>query len=68
MFVARSYLEVKVGERVYQLIVPPEAPLQELLEVLGSVTRDVIQLLNELSKAQEVKEEPVKELEEAFNG
>jgi len=50
MFRAKSYLEVKVGERVYQIMCNDDSPLSELIDVLDMVKKQVQGVLEEIEK------------------
>lgn len=59
MFKAKSYFEAKIGERVYQLICDSEAPLQELIDLLEMVKKQLQESLDaalaQQKKSQEEK-------------
>ena len=50
MFRAKSYLEIKVGERVYQIMCNDDSPLSELIDVLDMVKKQVQGVLEEIEK------------------
>ena len=51
----QTVLEVKKGERIYQLSLSSESPLGELFDVLMEMRGFVIERLQEASKAEIVK-------------
>ena len=51
----QTVLEVKKGERIYQLSLSSERPLGELFDVLMEMRGFVIERLQEASKAEIVK-------------
>ncbi len=61
MLKTHAQLEVKVGERVYQLNLPSDAPLGEVHDVLFQMRSYVIDKINEAQKVdapKEVSKEP----------
>jgi len=53
MFKQKSYLEIKIGDRSYQLIVDSDSPIQELIDILGIITKNAQKLLDESLKEKE---------------
>mgnify|MGYP001606330593 CR=1 FL=1 len=54
MFKAKSSLQIAAGERCYQFICDPDAPLTEVIEVLKKISQDVQVILDEaLAKAKD---------------
>lgn len=54
MFLAKALHEVKIGQRVYQFLCDHDAPLKELVDVLGIVQRNAQEMLD---KAESKKKE-----------
>ena len=52
-----AQLEVKIGERVYSLNLPSEAPLGEVHDALFRMRSYVVDKINEAIKADQPKEE-----------
>ncbi len=58
-----AQLEIKIGERVYQLNLPSEAPLGEVFDALFQMRSYIVGRINDAQKSDEKKEqvsEPVK--------
>ncbi len=61
MLKTHAQLEVKIGERIYQLSLPSDAPLGEAHDALFQMRSYVVQKINEAQEADKPKEqEPVK--------
>lgn len=56
MFQSKSYLSVKIGERDYQLICDTNSPIQELIDVLGIISKNAQKILDG-ALAEAAKEE-----------
>ncbi len=63
MLKQHATLEVKIGERVYQLHLPSDCPLGEVHDALFKMRSFVVSKINDAQKADEPKDEvsePVK--------
>lgn len=65
MFKAKSLLHVAAGERSYQLICDPEAPLTEIIDVLNQISAQVKVILDEAMAKMKESEVTEAILEEA---
>lgn len=52
-----TILEVKVGERVYQMLCSSDSPLGELFDTLSAMRSHVAQIIIEQSKEKETQED-----------
>lgn len=57
MLKTHAQLEVKIGERIYQLNLPSDAPLGEAHDALFQMRSYVISKINEAQQADKVKEQ-----------
>lgn len=53
MLSQKSFIELKKGERLYQLILDPSSPLGEVYDVLSEMKAYVFQRIEEVEKLQE---------------
>lgn len=56
MFKKKATFEIKIGERLYQIICEEDSPIIELIDVLNIVIKNSQQLLDDIEKKS--KEEP----------
>ncbi len=57
MLKTNAMLEVKIGERIYQLNLPSDAPLGEAHDAIFQMRSYVISKINEAQKADKAKEQ-----------
>lgn len=50
MIKSKAVIEVKIGDRTYQMECPPEAPLGEVHDALCTMRYEVIQKMQEADK------------------
>jgi hypothetical protein len=62
MLKTHAQLEVKIGERSYQLSLPSDAPLGEVFDALFQMRSFVVQKINE-SQNSDVPKEPEAKIE-----
>jgi hypothetical protein len=61
MLKTNAQLEIKIGERVYQLNLPSDAPLGEAHDALFQMRSFVISKINEAQQADKEKEQKIEE-------
>lgn len=59
MFKAKASTEVKIAERTYQFICEADSPMEEVIDVLKILVRDVQSIFDKATKKPEVVPENV---------